>query len=59
MPMLKLLDHVTLTRGAGALAVATNKLASTSVPKARFCPQRDGRPALGRRCHAKPGGLSH
>ena len=27
MPMLKLLDHVTLTRGAGALAVATNKLA--------------------------------
>ena len=38
MPMLKLLDHVTLTRGAGALAVATNKLASTSVPESKVLP---------------------
>ena len=52
-------DHVTLTRGAGALAVATNKLASTSVPESKVLPPARWVPALGRRCHAKPGGLSH
>jgi len=40
-------DHVTLTRGTGALDVATNKMAVHFRPEARSCPQRDGRPALG------------
>ena len=46
-------DHVTLTRGTGALDVATNKIAVHFRPEASSWPQRDGRPALGHRCHAK------
>jgi hypothetical protein len=49
-------DHVTLTRGAAALAVATNALAVKFSPLSKLLPARDGRPPLGRLCHAKPGG---
>jgi hypothetical protein len=42
----KCVDHVTLTRGAAALARATNALRSPFVPKQAPGMQRDGGPPL-------------
>jgi hypothetical protein len=49
----RLFDHVTLMRGAAALALATNTLAVPFRPEASSSQQRVRQPALGRRCHAK------
>ena len=46
-----------LTQGAGVFSTTTNTLAISSRPAQAPVRRRDGRPPLGRLCHAKPGGL--
>jgi len=50
------LENVTLTRGAAALAMATNTLWFPFRPEASSAPERAWWAALGRGCHAKAAG---
>ena len=56
-------DHVTLMRGAAALAVATNALAVSCEANQAPAPSALGNPcqvvAVTLSCHAKPVGLAH